>query len=67
MSENKTASNGVGFFGLLTLVFIVLKLIGVINWAWWVVLAPAWGIFALFLLIVLIGAIIAWYRYKHGL
>ncbi len=67
MSENKTASNGVGFFGLLTLVFIVLKLIGVINWAWWVVLAPAWGSFALFLVIVLIGATIAWYRYKHGL
>lgn len=31
-----------GFFGLLTIVFIVLKLTGVIAWSWWWVLAPIW-------------------------
>lgn len=37
-------SNGaIGFVGLLTIVFIVLKLTGVINWAWLWVLAPIWG------------------------
>ena len=31
---------GIGFCGLLTIVFIVLKLIGIINWSWVWVLAP---------------------------
>ena len=40
--EQKTssASGGVGFVGLLTIVFIVLKLVGVINWSWFWVLSP---------------------------
>lgn len=29
-----------GFLELLTVVFIVLKLTGVIDWAWWLVLLP---------------------------
>ena len=33
---------GIGFFGLLGIVFIVLKLVGVINWSWIWVLAPIW-------------------------
>ena len=28
--------------GLCAVVFIVLKLIGVIDWSWWWVLAPVW-------------------------
>lgn len=32
----------VGFVGLLTIVFIVLKLTGVIAWSWGWVLAPIW-------------------------
>lgn len=32
--ENKTIkNNGIGFFGLLTIAFIVLKLCGVISWS----------------------------------
>lgn len=41
MSENRS-SGGVGFTGLLTLLFIGLKLGGVINWSWWWVLSPIW-------------------------
>lgn len=33
--------NGVGFFGMLTVLFIGLKLAGVIEWSWWLVLLPA--------------------------
>lgn len=33
----------IGFCGLLTLVFIVLKLTGVISWSWIWVLAPVWA------------------------
>ena len=31
---------GIGFFGLLTLLFIGLKLTGYIDWSWWWVLSP---------------------------
>ena len=41
MSESKS-SGGVGFCGLLTIVFIVLKLTNVITWSWLWVLAPLW-------------------------
>lgn len=32
----------VSFPGTLTLIFIVLKLLGVIAWSWWWVLCPVW-------------------------
>lgn len=35
-------NNGIGFFGLLTIVFIVLKLLNLINWSWVWVLSPLW-------------------------
>ena len=45
--KNKTVSSssvgGVGFFGLLTIVFITLKLLGYIDWTWLWVLSPLWG------------------------
>lgn len=34
------ASGGIGFTGLLTIVFITLKLTGFITWSWWWVLSP---------------------------
>lgn len=43
MQQNSNqASGGIGFLGLLTIVFIVLKLTNVITWSWWWVLAPIW-------------------------
>lgn len=53
MSNNSQASGGVGFFGILTLIFITLKLLGVINWSWVWVLAPAWIPVAIVLVILL--------------
>lgn len=35
-------SGGIGFGGLLTVLFIGLKLTDVIDWSWWWVLAPLW-------------------------
>jgi len=32
----------IGFFGLLTLIFIVLKLTEMILWSWFWVLSPMW-------------------------
>lgn len=40
--ESGTSKGGIGFVGLLQIVFIVLKLIGVINWSWLWVLSPIW-------------------------
>jgi len=42
MSNSSSSSNGIGFVGLLTCVFITLKLIDKINWSWWWVLSPLW-------------------------
>ena len=35
-------NGGIGFCGLLTIVFIVLKLCKVISWSWLWVLSPIW-------------------------
>ncbi len=54
-SQNEHASSGgVSFAGLLTIVFIVLKLTGTITWSWWWVLSPIWISFMLVLLIILV-------------
>lgn len=42
MSNKNINYNGIGFCGLLTIVFIVLKLIGYISWSWVWVLSPLW-------------------------
>lgn len=57
MSKTSTTASisGIGFTGLLTIVFIVLKLTNVINWSWLWVLSPVWIEFALVIAIVLIG------------
>jgi hypothetical protein len=34
---------GIGVLGLLGVVFVTLKLCGVIDWSWWFVTAPFWG------------------------
>lgn len=42
MSDSNTSSAGMGFLGWLQLTFIVLKLLGKIDWSWWWVLSPIW-------------------------
>lgn len=53
-NENNTRG-GIGFCGLLTIAFIVLKLCKVITWSWVWVLSPLWISFALIILIILIA------------
>lgn len=60
MKENKTTVNsGVGFASLLTIVFIVLKLLGKITWSWWWVLSPILVEIAVVLLILAFMLILA--------
>lgn len=42
MNDNNNGGVGITFFGLLTVLFIGLKLTKVINWSWGWVLAPLW-------------------------
>lgn len=60
MSDKSTSTRGgVGFGGLLTILFIALKLTGHINWSWWWVLSPLWIIAAIVLIVFVIALIIA--------
>lgn len=57
MSDN-SSSGGMGFCGVLAIVFITLKLVGVITWSWWWVLSPIWLPFVVALAILaVIGAV----------
>ena len=48
-------SGGVGFSGLLTILFIGLKLGGIINWSWLWVLSPLWISFGIAIIFILIA------------
>lgn len=51
MSEKSTtASDGIGVVGLLGLLFVALKLLGVIDWSWWWVTMPFWIGFLIFVI-----------------
>lgn len=61
MREEKSSSSsaGIGFTGLLQLVFITLKLCGVINWPWKYVLIPLWIDIAVVVVILLVIVVLA--------
>lgn len=52
--DSSSSSGGIGFVGLLTILFIGLKLTGYITWSWVWVLSPLWISFIVFIVIVLI-------------
>ena len=51
--NNSSSSGGLGLDSVLGVVFIVLKLVGVIDWSWWWVLSPFWISWGLAILILL--------------
>lgn len=56
---DSSSNSGIGFTGLLTLLFIGLKLGHVIAWSWWWVLSPLWIVLGFALTIALIAFIFA--------
>jgi hypothetical protein len=72
MSNN--ATNSISFFSLLGLSFIILKLTNYINWSWWLVLLPLYGLpvvvislwLACVLAIVACGALSVTYKHFKG-
>jgi len=63
MAKTETTTAGIGLPGLLTVLFVALRLIPyknghIINWSWWWVLSPlwiTWGIVLLVILVILIA------------
>lgn len=71
MSNEKTTSGGIGFGSLLLLTFIILKLVGVIDWSWWWVLSPIWIpvvlLMTVLILLFVVYRIVKHFRLKNGL
>ena len=59
MSKASSSSGGIGVFGLLGVAFVVLKLMGYIDWSWWYVTLPFWGGAAFVLGVLLIALLFA--------
>lgn len=57
MSKNGS-HGGTDVCGMLGIVFIVLKLTGVIDWSWWWVTAPFWVGLAILLVILLVAFVV---------
>lgn len=57
-SSSSSSSSGISFVGLLTILFIALKLTNYIDWSWWWVLSPLWIGVLLGIIIILIFLII---------
>ena len=56
--RHSECSSGVGEFGILQIIFIVLKCIGIIDWSWWAVLIPTWIKIAIIVILAFIAVII---------
>lgn len=62
MNDNERENAGIGLFGMIFIVFLILKLCGigeVATWSWWWVTAPLWMPTAFIVVIFLIGVIAA--------
>jgi phosphoglycerol transferase MdoB-like AlkP superfamily enzyme len=60
MGENVKLKIGCGSstMGVLAIMLIILKLAGVIDWSWWIVLIPIWLPLALFAVVIsIVGSV----------
>lgn len=65
-SSSSSSSGGIGFVGLLTVAFIVLKLCNVITWSWWWVLSPIWISIGLVLAVLAVAVVVTLIKYLKG-
>ena len=59
-NQTQSHSSDTGFFGLLAILFIALKLFDVIAWSWWWVLAPLWIPATIALVVIVVIAAAVW-------
>ena len=57
VNNNSNSNNGIGFFGLLQIIFIVLKIFDVIKWSWWLVFIPFYVWLLIFILVIVLAII----------
>ena len=60
--NTKVVYKGIGFVHILTIIFVIAKIVGYINWSWWLVLLPSIisiGLSLLIWLFILVVVIIA--------
>lgn len=57
--SSSSSSSGIGFAGLLTVVFIVLKILKIISWSWLWVLSPLW-ISAIIIALIILVIFLMW-------
>ena len=70
MNKNEIKEYGgeIGFFVVLTIVFVALKLLKIVTWPWIFVLIPIWLPIVIFLVLVLLGFLVLYIaekRYKE--
>ena len=60
--DNRSSGNGasISFTSLLQIALIVLKLCHVLDWSWWLVLAPTW------ISVILVAAILGFIIWKES-
>ena len=65
-SSSSASSGGIGFAGMLTILFIGLKLTHYIDWSWWWVLSPLWIglalVLSLFVIFMVIAGVVAFFK-----
>lgn len=42
VDKNETNRTGIGFAGILTIIFVLAKIFDKIDWSWWWVFSPIW-------------------------
>lgn len=55
-------SNGIGFVGALTIAFVVLKLMKIIDWSWWWVLSPLWISTLVVIVVIAVVFLVIWLK-----
>jgi membrane protein YdbS with pleckstrin-like domain len=64
--DKNTSSSGLGLSTVLTIIFVVLKLVGVIAWSWWWVLSPILIDIGLTIIVLVIYAIYVAHENKRN-
>ena len=60
------SSSGISAVGLLGVVFVTLRLVGVIDWSWWWVTAPFWAPSAVVMSVAVCAALLSATRRSPG-
>ncbi len=64
-NNNNYTTGGITAIDVLQIVFIVLKLCGVIKWSWWLVLMPIWISLGIGVILFIILVIYGFWLKKH--